>query len=542
MFERNKFSLIAIVALLLALAAYYFGLFIDLTGDAGKYAAIARHVAESGDYINLKIHGDAYDQKPPLLFWLAALGFKIGGLNNVSFKIFAVLYGFLGIFFTYKLGQSLYNKRTGQLAASMLFFSQFYFLYCMDIHTDLLLQTNVALAIWQLSEYLKRRKALNFILAFTGIGLAMMSKGPIGGAVPAFALGAHLLLKRDFKQLFHPKWLIGIALCLLVALPAFLGLVNQFGWEGLRFFFWTNNMGRISGEYVGNNTDYLFYIHNLLYLYAPWSLLLFASIFFEFKAIVTNPLKLQEHFLLGGIWIYFIIISMAKAKSPNYIFILVPLLSVLTAKWTDHFLNKPESNGFKTIRLFQGISFGLTAMFLLALIIYLFPSGNPLYWALLIVVAAACVFIYLQKGFTTEKLLLPSILLIALTNLYLNRLVFPYTFSFQSSVKTARLFNEQAGADEQLYNYLYDQYELFFYGKANATQIKDKSQLLETLQRPGSWIYTTPAGLDSIRQTGIAAENIMPLKNKNMNRTGIKFIIPQLRESSLDTMYLVRTN
>ncbi len=70
----NFIAIIFTAALLIT--AYFLGLFVDLTGDAGKYGAIARHIIESGDWINLKIHGESYDQKPPLLFWLAALGFK----------------------------------------------------------------------------------------------------------------------------------------------------------------------------------------------------------------------------------------------------------------------------------------------------------------------------------------------------------------------------------------------------------------------------------------------------------------------------------
>ncbi len=542
MFEKNRLSILTFLALLLGLAAYYFGLFIDLTGDAGKYAAIARHIVESGDYINLKIHGEAYDQKPPLIFWLATWGFKIGGLNNWSYKIFSVLYAFLGLFFTYKMGESLYNKRTGKIAAFLLGFSQFYFLYCMDIHTDLLLQANVAFAIWQLSEYLKTKKYLNFTLAFAAIGLALMSKGPIGGAVPAFALGTHLILKRDFKQLFHPKWALGILIALVVASPAFIGLLNQFGLEGIKFFFWTNNVGRISGEYVGENTDYLFYVHNMLYLYAPWSLLLIGSLFYEFRSISKNPLQQKEYLLLGGIWIYFIIISVAKAKSPNYIFILVPLFSVLTAKWADHFIDLPESKGLKFFRIIQNTSFGLTWVFLIALMTYLFPSWNWQYWTLFVLVAAACFYIFKQKGFIAEKLLLPSVLIIALTNFYLNKHVFPYTFSFQASTKATRMFNEKAGDDEQLYNYLYDQFELFFYGKTNAEQIKDLDQLNEVIHKHGSWIFTTEAGYDSIKQLAPAPiDTVYLLKHRGMNRIGGKFIFPSKRESSLENTYLIKT-
>ena len=61
-FENSLWSF----AFLLVVLAYFSGLFIDLTGDSGLYAAISRQMVESGDWFNLKINGVFYDQKPHL--------------------------------------------------------------------------------------------------------------------------------------------------------------------------------------------------------------------------------------------------------------------------------------------------------------------------------------------------------------------------------------------------------------------------------------------------------------------------------------------
>ena len=542
MFSKNKLSIIGLFAVLLALVAYYFGLFVDLTGDAGKYAAIARHIVESGDFIHLKIHGAPYEQKPPLIFWLAAVGFKLGGFTNFGYKLFLLLYGFLGVFFTYKLGKSLYNKFTGQLAASFLFFSEFCFLYSMDIHTDLLLQTNVALALWQLWEYLKYHKIKNFIWAFIGIGLAMMSKGPIGGAVPAFALGTYLILQKKWRELFHPKWIAGILIALIVASPAFIGLIDQFGLQGIKFFFWTNNIGRISGSYVGNNTDYLFYIHTMLYMYTPWALLLFAALVMEFKVLRKKDKPAATWFVHGAIWIYFVIISCARGKAPNYIFILVPLFSVLTARWTAFTLDHPAQKGLKTLQVLQNITLALGWLFTLTVMIYLFPSSNRGYWLILVLTIAATIYVFTQKKQATAKLILPSILMMSLLQFYMNSYAFPYMFSYQASSQAARIYNAKAGKNAKIYNYLYGQYELFFYAKDDAIEISNSQQLKQALEKSGSWIFTTQAGMDTINL--IHPPNIevtYRLKHRGMNRIGGKFIFPPTRQQSLQKMYLIKT-
>jgi len=543
MFEKNKFTFLTIFAFFLGVIVYYSGLLIDLTADAGKYGAVARHIFESGDFINLQIHGDAYEQKPPLLFWLAALGFKIFGVGNIGYKIFPVLYSFLGIFFVYKLGEVLYNKRTGKIAAFLLLFSECYFLYCMDVHTDLVLQTNVTFAIWQLALYIKNKKKLNFVLGFAGVGLAMLSKGPIGAAVPALALCTHLVMKESFKQLFNLKWLIGIIIALMVASPAFIGIYRHFGLEGIKFFFITNNVGRITGEYAGSNTDYFFYFHTLLYLFAPWSLLMYAGLFFEFKSVFKKPLKQKEYFLTGGIIFYFFIISIARGKAPNYIFIIIPLFSVLTAKWISIYSERLESKGWKTLRIMQDVFLGLLWIFLTIVMVYLFPSGEWYYWAFYGIILLFCVYIFTQKekSLALESLLLPSILTITMIAFYLNSYMLPFVYKYQAAPKAARIYNRESIPGEKMYNYLYPQFEIFFYSKTNALEICNKKSLKKILKEPGSWIFTTETGYDSIKELNVPVGAIYHLKNRGMNRIRLNFIMPETRRESLNDTYLIKS-
>lgn len=532
-------KLILAFAVILCLVAYYYGLFIDLTGDAGKYAAIARHVAESNDWINLKIHDEPYDQKPPLLFWLSALGFELGGLNNWSYKIFAVLYGFTGFYFVFRLGKTLYNKTTGELAALLLFSSEAFFLLSMDVHTDLVLQANVTLAIWQLSDYLKHQKIKNFIFAFIAIGLALMSKGPIGGAIPAFALGTHLIFKRDFKQLFHPKWMAGVAIALIVAIPAFLGLYNQFGLQGLKFFFVTNNVGRITGEYAGSNSDPYFYLHTLLYLAMPWTLFLLWAIVKEFKETFT---KTKSEFLTtGGIWIFFVIASIAKGKAPHYIFTLMPLFAVITAKWLTIAFAERKTETLKFLGIVKTTSALLLIAFLLLTVFYLFTASNKLF--LSFTLATSLTGLYLTTKAQTDtplSALIPLIILMGSLTLYINKNALPQAFAYQASTKASTLYNNKAKPGEPFYNYRYPQYEIFFYSKEDAHQLYSIHDLPRSNQK--SWIFTDEPGKDSITaDQNLTILHTDTLSNRGMNRAGIQFINPATRQQSLSNMYLIQT-
>ena len=46
--------------------------------DEPRYASIARAMAETGDWITPRLDGHAWLEKPPLLYWLSALGFRLG--------------------------------------------------------------------------------------------------------------------------------------------------------------------------------------------------------------------------------------------------------------------------------------------------------------------------------------------------------------------------------------------------------------------------------------------------------------------------------
>ena len=133
-----------------------------------------------------------------------------------------------------------------------------------DIHTDTLLADTVIFSIWQLAAYFKGKKPVHFYLGMAGIGLSMLAKGPVGLAIPAFATGIHLVLHRQWKEIFHLRWVTGAVVVFVIIIPALAGLFNQFGPEGIKFYFWTNNMGRITGSYAGKNSDPFFYIHTSL--------------------------------------------------------------------------------------------------------------------------------------------------------------------------------------------------------------------------------------------------------------------------------------
>ena len=537
--QKNRIlTLIIILFALVGITAYASGLFIDVTRDAGLYATISKEIFEKGNFINLTIHGEPYDQKPPLLFWMGALGFAIGEISNFWFKFPVFLLVVAGFYWAFKLGESLYNRKTGILTAVILFSSFIYSLYSMDIHTDTPLQAFVTLALWQLFEFIKSGKNKNLVWGFIAIGLAMLSKGPIGAAIPAFAVGGHILFTKEYKRLLDYRWYLGILIAFVVSAPAIIGLMNQFGWQGLRFYFWDNMVGRVTGTYVKAVNDPVFYVHNLLHQLFPWSILFFIAAFFEFRALIKSRFAAGEYFTFTGIWIYFIIINSASSQLPNYVFSIVPLMAVLAAKWMVLSTEKLSGLFILFFRVQTAIVIlSWTALFFVAL--YLFPSPKVGFWFIPVAGIASTAYIYATAQERLVKLTVPSVIAALSLMFLMNTHVFPYLFSYQSSGKAARFINENADEGDKLFDYKHRQHEIFFYSQVEAHQLYHPAEIKQVAGKKGHWVYTNAEGFSDLNRLSAKPDTVIEYRHLDLSRPA-KFMNPLTREAALQPMYLIK--
>ncbi len=527
-------------AFLLVSLAYLFGLFVDLTGDSGLYAAISRQMVESGDWFSLKINGIPYDQKPHLFFWLAGMGIQLFGNSNFAFKLFPFIYGAAGIYFTYRLGKQLFSGETGRWAALIAGTSQIYFLYFFDFHTDSVLQTGVVLALWQLAAYLQTQKRVNFVFGFLGIGLAMLTKGPVGAILPFFAVLLYLLVERDFKQLFHPKWFLGIVIVLAVISPSLIHLYYSFGLEGLKFYFITNNFGRISGNYAGSSTDYFFYLHTLLWAFLPWTIIVLFAVFSTVKHwFLRKEVSKWGIYLLGSVIGLALILSVAKGKAPNYFLISVAPLSVIAANWITQIAAAPV----KKQRLFFVAHIVLTGLLTAFFIFIAFVFSNNLRLPIIVIVAlfVAVVFAAKTQLPSLRKLILISTIIAGIFNLFLNAKLIPGLYSYQGAKQVLRLYEAQKTQQTKLYNFELEDFGLFFYSRQPVENVDNWDELYNIMANPGTWLYTNEIKYNDIIRMNYNIDTVYQIGQRGMNRINLEFLNPKTREQSLKPNYLIVT-
>ncbi|MBP7507394.1 MAG: glycosyltransferase family 39 protein [Prolixibacteraceae bacterium] len=545
--KNTKFITYSIVVI--AVLVQIIGMLNPFTGDAGKYAAIAKNIFLSGDFFNMTVNGDPYFQKPPFLIWLYTFGFYLfGDANDFTARFFPVLYSFIAIYSTYKFARIFYDKNTSLVAVCFFAFSEIFFLYNNDIHTDVVLTANTTLAIWQIALFIKDKKLVNLIIGFAAVGLSMLTKGPIGLAVPVFAIGSHLLITRNFKMIFNPKWLIGLLVTVIIISPYLVSLYKQSGIEGIIFYFWTNNAGRMDGSYLNNFREPLFYIYNIASLMIPWSVFILAGLFMSIYSIFKNkfkPAENEEFYSFGATILFIIILSMSVMKSPNYLYPVIPFLSIIGARFFTS-LSEFAIKKYFTVQIVISI---ITWLLGVAIITYLFPAKKALVWVIFILLSLFLVVTLTLKTENKRKIIFSGSVLIVLFSFIINAHFLPEVFKYQSSLPASKIYNKEADDNDEFFTWRYSQFEMFFYAKTPGRKVWDEDKFCppdritidEAIKVKGAWYLMDAYTYDQLKEKGVKVKREWAFDHYWLTDINLKFLLPHTRQKQTFKMYLIET-
>ncbi|PTN08009.1 glycosyltransferase family 39 protein [Mangrovibacterium marinum] len=521
------------------------GVLNPLVVNAAKYAQVAREILHNHDWVNMTIGHEPYEQKPPLLFWIGATAFSLFGVSGIVYKATVLLVALLGAFASFKLGELLYDRMTGKLAAFFWITSLGFIHFHSDIHTDTLLAVPVMLAIWQFAAYFKYKREYQFYLGAVFVGMAMLTKGPVGMVIPGAAVGTHLLLTRNFKGILNYRWLLAIPIVFIVILPALIGLFQHFGIEGLKFYFWTNNVGRVTGSYKGTNSDPFFYIHTSLYMLAPWMVFAFVGLVLQLREKIVqrnNPLANNEYYTLGGLLFYLVIASIAKQKNPHYEMAVLPLFLLIGARWAV--IIYEQTNFRKLKKVVSGIHLFIGIVLVVAVypfLLYFFPNAKAWVWVIVVILTGMYLYAISWKN-SLHRQLTSLFLAISIFMFTLNTHILPNLAKYHAPVEACKLFNEQApdGAALHIYTGKARYWGIFFYSKNYGQYLVTEDDLLAAHVPAGDWLFTSAEGLESLDKLQIRYQQVKEMDHRSLSRISMKFINPKTRASKLEKLYLVR--
>jgi 4-amino-4-deoxy-L-arabinose transferase-like glycosyltransferase len=535
----NRYFIFAVLIVL----GYVCCLSIDVMEiDAAQYAGISREMAETGNYLQVHFRGNDYLDKPPLLFWISSLGISLFGNTSLAYKLFPVFLLIIGLYATYRFASLWYDHRTGMLAALIVGSTQAFALMSNDVRTDGLLTTFVILSTWLLSAFVKHRKKIFLLLAGLSLGAAMLAKGPIGFFIPILAVGGHLLFTRQWKRIVDPSWLLVIPVIALVLAPMCYGLYMQFdmhpekevyglkGPSGLRFFFWTQSFGRITGESQwDNNAPWYYFLQTMPWDLQPWLLIFIPVLWYSFKKVLTirkQETTDVEYISFFGFVIPLIALSFSGYKLPHYVFPLFPFAAVMIADWMVRFASQLP-------RWLEIVQLGVIHVLAIASILimaWVFPVQSfwlPLLWLIMMLSIW-----YWRKHAVdaADRWILPSLMGILAFQFVLSLHFYPQLLKYQAGSQAGKYIHHENPA----HVYWYDEYDFALDYYADRIVPNAYGAAIDSVP-PGSWIYVTEKSLPALP----ANKLLKSFDHFPPSRLSMKFLNPATRGEKIQKMFLV---
>ena len=324
--------------------------------DEGVNAEASREMLEANNWIVPMFNYELRTAKPIMIYWLQMASYQVFGVNEFAARFPSVLAALLTVLLTYELGRSMFRPSTGLLGGLVLS-SAIYF--CLSAHAaipdaTLLLFTMLTMYLFWIGSVNEGRWW--FIPAGMAAGLAVLTKGPVGFALPGLVIFLFFLWNRELYRLWDRRVIWGFLAFCAVALPWYILVTLETRGAWASAFFGKENLQRFSSPMENHRGSIFYHLIGLLFFFAPWSIFLGVSIWNGWKGtassegIETADLPSEERkerqahrFLLCWFGGYLVFFSVAATKLPNYVLPLYPALALLTGRFLDRWRLQPWS-------------------------------------------------------------------------------------------------------------------------------------------------------------------------------------------------------
>ena len=521
--------------------------------DAAQYASMSREMASTGNYLQLYDLGKDYLDKPPLLFWLSSISIQLFGVLDWAYRLPSILCLGLALWSVYRFTLLYYNELTAQFSVLVLASSQAFILMAHDVRCDTMLMGFVMFSIWQLAAWYHSNAWKHFVMAFIGIGLGMLTKGPIAIVVPGVSFAIHFLLQRNWKQFYRWEYIIGVLIVGILLIPMSIGLYTQFDLQpgkiihgvpiksGLRFYYWTQSFGRYTGENVFNEMNHFtFLLENMLWSFLPWIFIFLITLVLSIKDLIKSKFKLQIHeefITVGGFILTYCMLARSQAQLPHYIFVVLPLAAIVTAKGLHQIYFSERFLKLKKVALyFHGFIFTLLWAAVNMIVLFVF-TDMPVYVKIVTIIGTVY-FLYLLFFYRGQA---PKFISLALytilgVNFILNTSFYPRLLKFELGVSAAAFINQNKLPKNSVYLYEIDESRaLHFYGNHSFERLFDSSLLT-----PGQILITKASSFTKLQQQFPGSSILHNNAYFGVSMLTLPFLNPATRDKEV-TPYIIVT-
>jgi 4-amino-4-deoxy-L-arabinose transferase-like glycosyltransferase len=325
--------------------------------DEPRFAEASREMRERGDYVVPYFNNKYRFDKPPFIYWTQIASYRLFGENDFAARFPSGVAAALTAALLFAWGRRLGSERIGWWAAIIFSLCLQTFIHARAAVADMWLVFFVTAGFWAAYELIAdwlgpptstagvRRRKYWWLAFYVALAFAFLAKGPLGWmplltvAVMKFFLRGQPLNRRFW---FAPGILFTLAIVLLWGIPALVRTNGEFFWVGIGRHVVERSFGALEGHGGQTWTSYFltlpFYFGTVFISFFPWSIKLPA---------LTKRLWRErdgvDKYLIVGIAIIFILMTVVKTKLPHYTLTAFPLLSLLLAR---HLFALPGSPRF----------------------------------------------------------------------------------------------------------------------------------------------------------------------------------------------------
>ena len=318
------------------------------TPDEPREADIAWRMSWQPDRAVPLLAGEAFCEKPPLTYWLAAVPIRLFGAEAWAARLPNLLYAMITALGVGVLARRSAGRLAGVVGAAAV--STFLLSYQVAIWlaTDAPLLATVSVAL--LGAYRgfyaahTAERLRGYLLMHVALALGFLSKSAAAWVVPAMAILALAAWERRWRELVRWELYLGLLVQAAMILTwIWFVYVGPDGPAHLKVFFWNNLVGRFTHIDAPNALQYAtahrnspgkYLIELPLYL-APWTLLVIAALR---RAWQQRKTSLDDHravrFALAASLPPLAILSLAATARNIYFAPALPGVAVLLAWWS----------------------------------------------------------------------------------------------------------------------------------------------------------------------------------------------------------------
>jgi len=363
----------------------------------------------TGEWIVPHLNGEVYPEKPPLYFWLVALLSKLGGeVTESTARIPSATAATLIVLLTYFLGRGLMGRDEAFWGALITATSAQFFVNAREGALDALLALSIlaSLSLFYVG-YAKSKPAL-YLAGFLFITPAVLTKGPVGFAIPPLVMLVFLVVEILFRGVPARKqiwWFIGAAafgLLLVAAMVApwwFSAYQRSGGAYASLSILTKQTLGRMIESY-SHQRPWHYYLGEIWWQFFPWSV---------FLPLAAYRLKKNGYLRTNGglrfilVWFLtvFLFFTFVSGKRSQYLMPLLPAGGLILG-WT--LVNANPGEGRLRERKAFSIPLALAALVsgagVAVIVLYVYHHANrsiisavppvAVFWAILVTASLVC--------------------------------------------------------------------------------------------------------------------------------------------------------